>query len=158
MKLFNYLLSAAAIALIAPQAHADGDMTMKLNEGGKSTEYTVSSIKSISFEGNTMKIETADGVKTANVLSLDNITFSMKTSATDDIVKDFKDGVTVVSKNGVIEIMAGEDTPVCIDVFNSGGTHMMQAKGKGTASVDLNSLPAGIYIVKANDKTIKFIR
>lgn len=31
-------------------------------------------------------------------------------------------------------------------------------QGEGFVSVDLSQLPKGIYIVKANDKTIKFIR
>lgn len=158
MKQFNYLLSIAGMALFALNANADGEAIMKLNESGKSTDYSISSISKITFEGNTMKIATADGVKTADVLSIENITFSMKTSATDNIVKDFEDGISISSRGGIIEASAKSDMEIRIDVFSSAGTHMMQVHGKGNASVDLNTLPSGIYIVKVNDKTIKFIR
>ena len=158
MKQHSFLLCIAGVAVSALNVNADSEMTMKLNEGEKSTEYSISSISKITFEGNTMNIATSDGVKTADVLALENITFSMKTSATDNIVKDFEDGISISSRNGVIEVSAKSDVDIKIDIFSIGGNHIMQVNGKGNASADLTQLPAGIYIVKANNKTIKFIR
>ena len=158
MKQHSFLLCIAGVAVSALNVNADSEMTMKLNEGEKSTEYSISSISKITFEGNTMNIATSDGVKTADVLALENITFSMKTSATDNIVKDFEDGISISSRKGVIEVSAKSDVDIKIDIFSMGGNHIMRVNGGGNASADLTQLPAGIYIVKANNKTIKFIR
>ena len=42
--------------------------------------------------------------------------------------------------------------------FDIRGYNVAAADGAGFVTLDLNSLANGIYIVKANDKTIKFIR
>ncbi|MEE1023076.1 MAG: T9SS type A sorting domain-containing protein [Muribaculaceae bacterium] len=43
-------------------------------------------------------------------------------------------------------------------MFDMTGRRVISLNGVGSLSADMTPLPAGIYIIKANDKTIKYIR
>jgi len=157
MKRLSYLFVALA-ATTGLQAHADVNTKMVLYSPGGKSEVPVTSINRISFDGNIMSIDSSEGNTKVDVLTLDRVIFDIKASAVDNLVKDFDNGVTISARAGVINVSAEGDNPVTIAVYGINGAMLHNVVGQGSVTVDLNQLAPGVYIVKANDKTIKFTR
>ena len=48
--------------------------------------------------------------------------------------------------------------PIHLDIFDLKGRVVVSLSGRGVVQTDTSSLPAGIYIIRANGKTVKYIR
>lgn len=159
MKKLSYFLTVALLAAAGMQASAEGDNKMVVSKkSGPTTQAPVETISKITFDGNEMKIATIGGMTIhEDVENIDKITFELAVSSADDISADL-DGLTVDCKAGVVTAKAASDTAVTIDVYALTGIRVLHAAGAGQATADLNVLAPGTYVVKANDKTLKFIR
>lgn len=160
MKHFNLVIAAAFAVAAGLQAHADGEgpkMVLNASNGTK-TEVLVKSISNISFSGSNMRFTTDQGPMQFDVLKLDNITFDLEANAGETINRVFDDGVSITVCGCAIDVTSGNSDSVKVSVYNISGVCVMQGEGVGNVSLDLNSLTQGIYIVRANNKTVKFIR
>ena len=156
MKYISIVIAAVLATGVLAYADAPGHKMVLNGSDGSKTEIPVSSIKSITFGGTKMYMIT-DGPQEFDVLKLDNIKFDMA-SAGESINRVFDDGVEVSINGGVIEVKSAAGDAINVAVYNLSGVCVMHTAGTGNSSVDMNPLAKGIYVVKANNKTIKYIR
>ena len=66
----------------------------------------------------------------------------------------------VITYRAGIVTVAGIEAAVWVNVYDVAGNQLLavQADAQGNAAVDVNALPAGIYVVKAADKNLKIAR
>ncbi|WP_300300594.1 T9SS type A sorting domain-containing protein [uncultured Muribaculum sp.] len=158
MKL-NYSKTAAfaLFALLAAGvSHADDKLVVS-GAAGSQTGVSISDISRISFDGGRMIVTTSTGDTAYDLGDIDKISFDLATSALDDIEVPMDD-ITVAVSGGVLTVKASSDVPLSVDVYNLRGVLVSSQRGSDQISVDFNAMASGIYIVKANDKTIKFTR
>lgn len=158
MKHFYKIVLAVALLSGPTMVQADsGKLVLSMLDG--ETSINVSSISQITFDGTQMIISTSDGgTRQLNALDLNHIKFDMSTLAAESISKEFEDGVSVRIEGAVIYVSAAANSPVNVSVYSIKGACVSSISAQGMASVDLNPLAPGVYIIKANNKTIKFTR
>lgn len=82
-----------------------------------------------------------------------NIIFTIDSSV-DCIGEDFDD--LNISNNGGIVTITATGT-IQYSVWNLSGNHVAGGQADESVTIDFTSRAAGVYIIKANNKTVKFI-
>lgn len=158
MKLYH--LQAAVAGMLCAGAvtsvYADDRLVVSGPEG-ELTSVGISDISKITFEGNNITIATTGGDKVYDLAEISKISFDLSTSAVDNIEAALDD-INVSVSGGVLTVSASADVPLTLNVYNLRGILVSSQQGTESLSVDFNSMASGIYIVKANNKTIKFTR
>ncbi|WP_300934577.1 T9SS type A sorting domain-containing protein [uncultured Muribaculum sp.] len=156
----SYLHLAAIVSLCAAMSAG-----VKANDklvvgiiGGSDTQISVNSISQITFSNEEMTVATPDGEKKFQLSSIDNIHFDLATSSTDNITAPLGNDISVKVNNGIMSINAPAEVPVSVYVYNMHGLLVTSRKGSESLSIDFNHMAKGAYIVKANNKVIKFTR
>ena len=93
-----------------------------------------------------MTVETATGNFDYQLALVDNLSFDLEASALDDIEVSLRKDVSLSISEGILSVSAPSGQPLSVAVYNLKGV------------LDFNPMAQGVYIVKANGKTIKFIR
>lgn len=159
--IYHILATSLIIAGNAVTATAadDTDKLVVSANGGNSASVSLADISQITFVGDNMTITTLNGEDSVFKLAdIESITFDLVTSSTDKITADLDNDLTIAVDGGIMSVTSTSDSPVNVAVYSINGTLVTLSNGHGNVSVDFNPMPAGIYIVKANNKTIKFIR
>lgn len=108
-------------------------------------------LKKITFSGNELVVTTTDGTETRTDLSaLKRLYFSDEPTAVRSVRQDdltFRNGRIVANGQGVLS------------VYNASGALMRQQMVSSSRSeVNIATLPAGIYIVRLGNKSIKIAK
>lgn len=158
MKAFcNLFLASVAVTCLAFPAGADNLVITGSN--GVQTKVAITDISRITFDGDNMKIlTTSNGEQVFAIGDFNNMKFDVVSSSIDDITADLGDDISIVSSGGVMTICSAAGASVNVVVFSINGSLVMMQSGVGSVSVDFNTVTPGVYIIKANNKTIKFIR
>ena len=155
-----YLLTAivALSGFIPFYAAADNDTMVISSDDGTASKIALTSISKITFGEGTMIVATADGDKEFSLKSIDDITFDMVVTGIDDVTATLGEEITVEITNGLLTATSAPATTINASVYDVKGTIHISTTGNTTVTIDLASLQPGAYIVRVNDKTIKFIR
>lgn len=78
-------------------------------------------------------------------------------SGAEDIKVDLE-SLKIDLSAGILTATASQNAPISYRVFAINGSTAMAGEGIGTVSFDLNGLATGVYIIKINDKVIKYNR
>lgn len=152
-------LILASVAATCPAFSAGADNLVVTGTNGVQTKVAIPDISRITFDGDNMKIlTTTDGEQIFAIVDLDNMKFDVVSSSIDDITADLGDDISIASSGGVMTISSGAGASVNVVVFSINGSLVTMQSGVGRVSIDFNTVTPGVYIVKANNKTIKFIR
>lgn len=139
-------------------ANADEYLVVQSANGGASQKFNVADITQISFSGNDMVVEQSSGSATIAVTDIEQITFDLQTSAVETVEAELSEDVTFAASNGVVTITNPTGNALNIAVYNLKGMPVYQRTGVSSDTIDFNAMSAGIYIIKANNKVIKFTR
>ncbi len=153
--LFCALLLAMSFA-----AAAQTDTSVKMVVSGAisslgSVELTTGT--SLSFSGDWLVVTQGDATQEFKLSDIDNIAFSAQMSAAEDIAADLE-SLKVDLRGGVVTVTVAPGQPVAYRVYSVKGALVMAGAGEGQVSFDVNPLSKGVYIIKINDKVIKFNR
>ena len=141
------LMSVASVsAKVLTVIHAKG-----------TTQVDITRIDRIHFDSGNMNIEHSNGTHQIPLSDIENMRFDMESTSVDNVTSTLEE-LTVSFASGVVTVTADDQTAIRLNVYDLRGYNVAAADGAGFVTLDLNSLANGIYIVKANDKTIKFIR
>lgn len=102
-------------------------------------------------------IVSADNSGQTSTFSVDeivNIVFTID-STTDLAEQPFGD--LTISHSGGIVTISGSGA-IDYSAWNMAGTRVASGRGNETVTLDLSALTPGVYIIKANNKTLKFIK
>lgn len=118
------------------------------------TNISLPVVQRIFFEDSSLAITTTEGTYRFPLALMNKITFTESAESPTAIeampeqAKDltFKDGTLAVKGDGLLRI------------YSTNGALVSIANVKEGANISLDNLPAGVYIVRMNDKTIKVRR
>lgn len=152
----HHYLALAVALLAATGVQADAKGTMTVNGSGAGAAIPVSSISRITFDDHTMNVATADGGSQAfDVNALSNITFDLSATGGVEKVTANLDDLTVEACGGRLTFTAPSGAAIDVKVYTTAGALSMAAAAEGTLTVDLTTLAKGVYLVRANNKTLK---
>lgn len=122
----------------------------------KKIEVTTQTRITFSKDLNEMIVSTGnpDQTQKFTVDEITNIVFTIDSTTDiaeqpfDDLAISHSDGIVTISGTGTIDFA----------VWNTSGALVTSGRGSDTVNVDLSAASAGIYIIKANNKTLKFIK
>lgn len=150
------LLAGIAMGLCASM-YAEDKLVVTGN-GGTATSVEISKISEITFDGNTMLVVTPDGRLSFHTDDISQISFDLSLSGTDKITSSLSENLNISTDNGIVTVSAADGMAVTLDIFDIKGACRMSLRANGTVTADTSTLPKGVYIIKANDKVVKYIR
>ncbi len=154
----QFLMALLATAAIGLSAGAK-DTIVLTDNSGKTNEMHVGAIEEITFSNGNIIITTSNGKKSFPLGDLDNIAFDYMASSNEDITIPIESDVNISISGTTITAEANSaDKTLNIIAVNTAGMIVAATKGRESVSIDFSNWPRGIYIIVANDKTIKFIR
>jgi hypothetical protein len=152
------LLVSAVIALmggVAINALADDTITITKQEGGADSVFSLSTVNRISFSGDSVVVATATGDTKIAIADVDKIKFDIEVTAVDDITAGLGDDLTIIVANSQVTINRADGGEISTTVYNLQGQPVTAQVAQASVTIDLTSLNAGVYIIKANNKVIK---
>lgn len=155
MKVQRIIAGAACILALGFGADAKDELTISATGGGRT--LPISEVSSITFDGDRMTVSTAGGNFDFALADVEDITFDVELQGIDDMTQDLEQ-MQVAIEGGILTATAPADEPVNVAVYTISGAAVAHVAAKGSASVDLNPLASGVYIIRANNKTIKITR
>ena len=149
MKTKNIL--AAVLLMISANAMADEYKYLTITYSGSESHISLPIVQRISFEDDYLKVTTSEGWEKFPISIVEKITFTESATAIEALPEQakgltYKDGMLAIKGDGLLRI------------FSSNGALVSIANVKEGANVSLDKLPAGVYIVRMGDKTIKVRR
>lgn len=150
------VIGATLVAGFALSGAAENKLVVNATDGSKSN-HLLSDVKRIKFDGARMVVSTAQGDASYELGAISKLTFDLSTSANQEVAASLGD-LSVAVSGGVLTVNAKPDCAIDLRLYNMQGVAVSAVKGSGSASIDLNPLAKGVYIVKANKKTIKITR
>lgn len=143
-------LLAALLLMVSTGMAADETKALTISYSGGEQSVALPTVKKITFQDNRVIIQTSEGEHSFPISILDKITFTTFDSATAiETLPEQQEGLTY--ENGVLAIKGDG----MLRIFNTSGALVNIANVKEGAYVTLQNLPAGVYIVRMGDKTIK---
>ena len=142
------LFLAAMLLMVGANVMADEYQYLTITYSDTERSIYLPIIQKISFADDYVVVTTTEGVHKYPISLLDKITFTENATAIKDLpeqAKDltFKDGTLAVKGNGLLRI------------YGANGALVSIANVKEGANINLGNFPAGVYIVRMGDKTIK---
>lgn len=141
---------AALLLMVCTNLMADDYKYLTISYNDSEDDISLPVVQKISFENNCVVVKTTDGKYSYPISIMDKISFNTRDidTAIEAMSEQaegltFKDGTLTVKGDGLLRI------------YNTSGALLSIANVKEGANVSLNNLPAGVYIVRMNDKTIK---
>lgn len=151
MKKLLFIISFISLATAATAQH----IVVKTVEG-EDKVFTLEHLKQITFDGTTVNIEQTDGTKSsASMGDIERIYFSAPSSIADINAQD----------NNLVEYLAHDEIAInseggsTVAIYSLTGTQLLTRRINALGEkISIASLPQGIYIVKANERTTKIIK
>ncbi|MBO5921482.1 MAG: T9SS type A sorting domain-containing protein [Bacteroidaceae bacterium] len=127
-----------------------------IEKGGNTETVEFENLDKITFNGTTVKILQTNGIETsASMGEIERIHFS-NYSNIDDITVQKENIFNYISNDCIaINCNAGD----IVRIYNIIGNQLMCVRQKSANSIiSIANLPQGIYIIKINDQTAKFVK
>ena len=120
--------------------------------------FTFDDVKQISFSNGSMVVELAEKSESIALTDISFICFDREVSAQESIIADLSDGLELTVADGIATITMAGNAPLHVLVCTIDGKIITSVATTGSTSVDLRDQPNGAYIIKANNKLIKFTK
>lgn len=118
--------------------------------------FDAASTTTITFAGGkTMNVVHAGGETEIALADVSEIVFDIEAASNESLTADLNDGVTLNIDGTTVSALSSTDKAVTLEAFTAGGVKVASVTGK-TASIDFSSKAGGVYILRCNEKTIKY--
>ena len=144
-------LIAATLALCCITALADDYNYMTVTTGTSDRSIRLATIQKITFESGNVVVTTSQGIETFPHDEMRKIVF--EDSPTDIATLQAESGMLKVT-GGVLTV--GRQGLLCI--YTPNGTLHSMTRTEADSQIELSALPQGVYIIKLNNETIKYIK
>lgn len=141
------LLLAALLFMVGQGMMADEYLTISYN-GSLEHNLSLPLVQRISFEENYLVVTTTESTHRFPISIIDKISFTESATAIEALPEEAK-GLTY--KNGTLAVRGDG----LLRIFSTNGALLNIANVKEGANISLDNLPAGVYIIRLGDKTIK---
>ena len=139
---------AALLLMFSANMMADNYNFLTLSHNGMEESIPLPVVQRISFEEGYVVVTTTEGKHSYPISSMEKITFTENATAIEALPEQaedltYKDGTLAIKGDGMLR------------VYNTSGALVSIAYVKEGANINLGKLPAGVYIVRMGEKTIK---
>lgn len=156
INIHSMILAAAIVSAIAVSAEEKIVMT---GADGSTQSINIDNVEKITFsaDGSMVQVVTPAGTQSLPVEMISSITFDLTGSGQSSIDATLAPGLDISLVNGSFSATA--DGTINVAIYRINGQGVGAYKAEGQLSLDLNTLlpGTGVYIIKVNDKTIKYI-
>ncbi|MBR5053681.1 MAG: T9SS type A sorting domain-containing protein [Bacteroidaceae bacterium] len=139
---------AAMLLMVGTNMMADGYRYLTITFSGSDFNISLPIVQRISFEDNRVVVTTSEGACYFPISVIEKITFTESATAIEALPEQAED---LTYKNGTLSIKGDG----LLRIYSTNGALVNIAYVKEGANVSLDKLPAGVYIVRMGDKTIK---
>ncbi len=154
-RIFASLILTGCMAV---SAMARQQMTVYFNNGNAESSFAVSDVASLHFsDGNLLVKQNADGKQSAiSLAEILSIKFADRNPSEVKTVGDGLAAVKVAASADELRLI-GYDTarPQPAVLYGIGGTVFYSVSAQTTGSINISTLPKGIYILKLGNKSFK---
>ncbi len=152
----RFLIIAVSIFLVLPAISQDvrTNLIIKTNTDEQTVQFD--DLRRITFNGTKVQIEKYDGSTISNDMA--NIIYLSATSKTTDIVAPQTSGNLVkhISSDAILVNCASGAT---VEIYNMSGSRIATRKlDADNGTISIATLPKGIYILRADGRTAKFLK
>lgn len=154
MRRFLTIVISIFLALPAISQDARTNLIIKTNLEEQTVQFD--DLRRITFNATTVQIEKFDGSTISNDMA--NIIYMSATSKTTDIVAPQTSGNLVehISSNAiVVNCVSG----AIVEIYNMSGSRIATRRlDADNGTISIATLPKGIYILRAEGRTVKFLK
>lgn len=158
----SLIISTLCLCLSLPLLSSAQDAkTAKIVVNGSETAIGTMALTTetkITFEGGNAVITAGTETGTYALTDISSITFDLESGAAEEIEADLSDNLSVSISGGIISAVSSTDDEITVNAYGINGIPVIAAKAKGSVTIDTNSLAKGIYIIRINNKVIKYNR
>lgn len=146
----------SALALFATSVMADTIQLSVNSSNGEQTIYNVDELVNITFDGDDMVIQHANGSDRHLIDNIEDMIFGTVSGIEEVRDFDLNNGLNVAIRANILTATLPDD--ITLRVFDINGRAVDTASSRSELSYDLAELAKGTYIIMVNDKALKFIR
>lgn len=154
MRRFLTIVISIFLALPAISQDARTNLIIKTNAGEQTVQFD--DLRRITFNATTVQIEKFDGSTIRNDMA--NIIYMSATSKTTDIVAPQTSGNLVehISSDAiVVNCVSG----AIVEIYNMSGSRIATRRlDADNGTISIATLPKSIYILRAEGRTVKFLK
>lgn len=154
MRRFLTIVISIFLALPAISQDARTNLIIKTNAGEQTVQFD--DLRRITFNATTVQIEKFDGSTISNDMA--NIIYLSATSKTTDIVapQTSSNLVEHISSDAiVVNCVSG----AIVEIYNMSGSRIATRRlDADNGTISIATLPKGIYILRAEGRTVKFLK
>ena len=154
MRRFLTIVISIFLALPAISQDARTNLIIKTNAGEQTVQFD--DLRRITFNATKVQIEKFDGSTISNDMA--NIIYLSATSKTTDIVAPQTSGNLVehISSDAiVVNCVSG----AIVEIYNMSGSRIATRRlDADNGTISIATLPKGIYILRAEGRTVKFLK
>lgn len=156
-----FSLSVLLVVLWCPNARAQS-LVIRTNDGSES-KLNVQSLKVIKFSDGNLVVNNSSGTTEAFSLgTISKIYFDAVATGIESTTANLTNKKLVIYPNPVSDKLYFNDAPdesFRIEIFQPNGILMFESKlSAGTRMIDIGFLSRGIYILKINNQSGKFVK
>lgn len=143
-------------SMVHAPLHAEEPRMVVNTSQGNPVEIELSTATRITFSEDlsTMTVKGEDDDVSIDIDDISNIMFTIDSSV-DNVVKDL-DGLNISSRGYIVTISgAGQIEYLAVDMS---GSPQFAGQSRDNVTLDFSTRPAGVYIIRANNTTFKFIK
>ncbi|MBQ2778666.1 MAG: T9SS type A sorting domain-containing protein [Bacteroidaceae bacterium] len=154
MRRFLTIVISIFLALPAISQDARTNLIIKTNAGEQTVQFD--DLRRITFNATTVQIEKFDGSTISNDMA--NIIYLSATSNTTNILAPQTSGNLVehISSDAiVVNCVSG----AIVEIYNMSGSRIATRRlDADNGTISIATLPKGIYILRAEGRTVKFLK
>lgn len=122
-------------------------------------QFHIADVDKITFEGINMLVSRADGSsESIPVADIEKMCFDLEYDGTTPVAAELAPGLSISIARSIVTATADDPAaPIVFNAYDPTGAPRLTLNSTGTLTADMNTLPAGIYIIKINSRTIKFV-
>lgn len=92
-----------------------------------------------------------------SIADIEKITFDFSTSSVEDVTAELGDNVTIEVHGPVVRITPSGDAAVNYGAYSINGLTIAVGTAAAPVEIDFSNYSPGLYIIRANSKTVKFV-
>lgn len=152
---------AAAMTMAAAPVQAQVKLVVTPNNGGETGEYALQDISKITFGADGMHIVGTSLVPEPvwNLAEIKTITFADVVTGIGQVRGDAAGKVGISLRGGMIYVSGlGDGMDADAAIFDISGKAALRTKCAEGRPIDIAMLRQGVYIIKVNNATFKFVK
>lgn len=149
---------AAAAAAIGAFAAEPAPLSVISAADGSSQQFHIADVDKITFEGANMVVAHSGGTATIPLGDIEKLCFDLEYDGIAPVAADLGEGLRVAITDGILTATAADtDAPLSLMAVDTAGMVRLMLNASGSLEADLRPLGPGMFIIKVNEKTIKFL-